>query len=127
MATPQEAARLAAETALVPLLYWTVTAGALARMAWSGEDGSQMTSDHPGGLGYPSLSAGPPQGSTWAEPPPESTPMSACEPMTAIVALVEGLRGSCPFAFFSKTAPCSSISWAMASLAWTAGVPGTAG
>src|ERR1700730_3422682 len=89
MATLEPAARVAAVAALVPSLYCTVAPGALTLIALSGDEGSQMTGDQPGGFGSPSLSPAPPMGVTCAEPPPESRAMSACEPITAIVIVVE--------------------------------------
>jgi hypothetical protein len=61
---------------------------AWATMAFSGEEGKYTaapTNDaEPEGGGGGGFTALPPGGSTWAESPPESTPTSACEPITAI-------------------------------------------
>ena len=51
MATFEEAASEAALAALVPSSNCTVAPGAWAWMALSGDDGSQITCDQPGGLG----------------------------------------------------------------------------
>ena len=51
IATLEEAASEAAVVALVPSLYATAALGAAARIACSGEDGSQITCDQPGSAG----------------------------------------------------------------------------
>src|SRR5215469_442090 len=112
MASDEDAARAAAVEAFVPSLNCTFAPGAKDLIAFSGEDGTQITGAQPGGFGLPSVSAGPPTGSTCAEPPPESTPMSECDPMTAIDGTLV-LSGSMPV-FFNRTAPCSSSSCAIA-------------
>src|SRR5512143_2109552 len=118
MATFEDAASAAAADASVPSLNCTLAPGAIARIAASGGDGSQTTCDQQGGQGKPSVSDAPPLGQTCAEPPPESTPISACEPMTAMEVRPAALSGSVP-SFFSSTAPCSSASCATASPAAT--------
>src|SRR5450432_410596 len=112
MATLEDAARAAAAAALVPSLYCTLAPGTLARIAFKGDEGSQIAGDQQGGHGLPSIRAAPPTGCTWAEPPPESTATSAFDPITAMDARFVA-SGSTPV-FFRRTAPCSSISWAMA-------------
>src|ERR1035437_6922834 len=53
-------------------------------MACRGDDGSHITCAQQGGQGKPSVRAGPPVGVTCAEPPPERTATSACDPMMAM-------------------------------------------
>ena len=92
MATLEVLARAAAATGFVPALYSTRAFGAFARIAFSGEEGNQTgprpkppnPRRGPPGAGGGGGTAFPPGGSTWAEPPPERTPTSACEPITAI-------------------------------------------
>src|ERR1035441_3243077 len=86
MATSDALASAAAAAGSVPALYSTLACGALARIAFSGEEGYQTA---PRDWAAPAAGAGgatalPPGGFTCAEPPPESTPASACDPMTAI-------------------------------------------
>src|SRR3954453_10399688 len=89
IATSDDAARAAAETESLPSLNLTVADGASLVMAVIGDDGIQMARAQHGGQGLlRSMSAGPPTGITCAEPPPEMTPMSACEPMIAIDLMV---------------------------------------
>ncbi len=51
IATLEVAASEAAVVALVPSLYCTFALGAAASIYWSGEDGIQITCDHPGTAG----------------------------------------------------------------------------
>src|ERR1039458_575116 len=86
IATSDAAASFAAAARSVPVSYSTLAFGAWPRIAFSGGDGCQ-TGPRPGtGL--------PPAASTWSEPPPESTPTSAWDPMTAIDFMVEAFRGN---------------------------------
>src|SRR5664279_5693275 len=99
MATSAVFAKAAAEAGSVPGSYWTFARGAAARMAFKGDVGNQMGSSHavlpfPGGM-----IAFPPGGSTWADPPPEIMPTSACVPITAMLAIFETSRGSCERSF----------------------------
>src|ERR1035438_10533978 len=106
MATSDAFARLAAAAASVPASYFTSACGALALIAFSGEERCQITrAKNPvlAGCG----TGLPPIGSTCAEPPPERTPTSACDPITAMV-LTRGARGNWPLAFFSRTIDCSA-------------------
>src|ERR1039457_5669342 len=114
MAICEAAANAAGVAGLVPGSNCTVALGAIARMACRGDDGSQITCAQQGGQGYLSVRAGPPVGTTCAEPPPERTATSACDPTMAMDFAAPALSGSCPPAFFSSTAPCSSASCAMA-------------
>src|ERR1700733_13716461 len=116
MATLEEAASRAAEVASLPSSNCTSTPGALTWIASRGEEGSQTTRAQQGGQGLPSVRAGPPTGYTWDEPPPESTAISACEPITAIDASFVPWRGSTPV-FCSRTAPFSYIPSATAASA----------
>src|SRR5690242_10491402 len=108
IATEDEAAKVAADDAFVPSLNCTFAPVAIAWIAFSGDEGSHTTADQPGTVGYTAGNGEPPTGCTCAEPPPESTATSACDPMTAIDATLV-LSGRTPV-FFSKTAPCSSSS-----------------
>jgi hypothetical protein len=60
-------------------------------------------------------SPAPPTGSTWEEPPPDSTPTSAWAPITAILRRFP-FSGSTP-SFFSSTVPASAAAWAILALA----------
>src|SRR6185436_14171648 len=99
IATSEFAASAAAAPALVPSLNVTDAEGAFPLIAFSGDDGCQTAGAQQGGHGVPSVSAGPPTGVTWADPPPESTPMSACDPITAIFVSPGPFNGSTPLFF----------------------------
>src|SRR5437667_191787 len=82
---------LAAAAGSSPELYVTRAFGAFARIAFRGEEGNQTVPPPkpPSRRGRPGRAGGggtafPPGGSTCAEPPPDSTPTSACDPITAI-------------------------------------------
>ena len=106
MATSEALASAAAVAGSAPSLYSTFAPGAFARIAFSGDEGNQ-TAGPPYRLGPP------PGGSTCADPPPESTPVSACDPISAMDLTSAALSGSWPPAFFSSTDACSAISWAV--------------
>ena len=136
-ATLEDCASAAAEAGFAPWSNCRLAPGALARIAARGEDGSKTwdalrqpapldpaeAGGHTGGR----VSAAPPVGATCAEPPPETTPTSACDPMTAIEPIFDASRGSWPAEFFSSTAPCSRASWAAAAPAAASSGPGTDG
>src|ERR1700732_2359069 len=78
-------------------------------MAFSGDVGNHMWACQvvlpcPGGM-----IALPPGGSTWADPPPEIMPTSACAPITAMLEILEASSGSCECSFLSSTMLCSAI------------------
>src|SRR5271170_1704362 len=85
-------------------------------MAFSGDDRSHTTDAQHGGHGVPWVNE-PPIGCTCAEPPPEITATSACDPITAIDCSADACSGNWFAEFFSSTAPCSSISCATAASA----------
>ena len=112
MATSALFARAAAESKFVPASNSTFAFGAFARMAFNGEVGNHTGCPHtvarfPGGM-----MTLPPGGSTCAEPPPESIPISACAPIRAMDLTFEASRGNCWPSFLSRTMLCSAICWA---------------
>ncbi len=106
IATSEAFASAAAEALSVPGLNSTFAFGACFWMYFIGDEGKYTVSPQfaPPGCGLIAL---PPGGSTCAEPPPESTPTSACDP---IIAIEPGdFSGSKLPEFFSSTMLSSAI------------------
>src|SRR5215470_18255574 len=108
MAISEDLARAAAEAGSVPALYSTLTLGAALRMNFSGEEGNHIGFCHSAEPGLGSI-AFPPGGSTCAEPPPERTPTSAWEQMTAMERTLSAESGRILSEFFRRTVLSSAI------------------
>src|SRR5512143_832492 len=103
MATSAVFAAAAAAAGSVPGSQVTFTPEARARIAFNGDDGYHTSASQRFVVG----TALPPGGSTCAEPPPEITPTSACEPITAID-FTAALSGNWLCSFFNSTEPSSA-------------------
>src|SRR3974390_1211445 len=108
MATSEDLARAAAAAASVPALYSTLALGAALRMNFSGEEGNHIGFCQSALPGFGSM-AFPPGESTCAEPPPERTPTSAWEPMTAMERTLSAERGRMLSEFLRSTVLSSAI------------------
>src|SRR6202167_2636519 len=102
MATCDAFANFAAATRSAPSLYSTAAWGALARMYFKGEEGNQ-TGCIQGEPPFRFVTGSPPGGSTCAEPPPDSTPTSACDRISAMDFTRAASSGNWLSAFFSST------------------------
>src|SRR6185437_15470544 len=102
IATSAVFAKAAAAALSVPGLNSTFAFGAWRRMYRRGDDGKYTTSCQLADPGWGSIAL-PPGASTCAEPPPESTPTSACEPTIAIEVDAEALSGRMLPEFLSRT------------------------
>src|ERR1039457_7357780 len=117
IATCEAFANAAAATVSAPSLYSTLAPGALARMYFSGEEGKYVGAPRrpppPRPACWSAAGGGatalPPGEFTCAEPAPESTPTSACDPITAIDFRVAALNGNWLPALFSSTIDSSAI------------------
>src|ERR1035438_5924440 len=113
MATWEALARAAAAALSVPWLNSTLALGALAWMNFIGEEGKYCAPPRPKPPPCASPAAGgtafPPGGATCADPPPEGTPTSACDPITAIDLTRATLSGNWLAEFFNRTMLSSSI------------------
>src|ERR1022692_2299615 len=114
MATCDAFASLAAAAGSLPSSYSTAACGALARMYFKGEEGNQAGRIH-GVPPFRWVTASPPGGSTCAEPPPERTPTSACDPISAMDFTRAASSGNWLPSFFSSTMDSSAICCASSS------------
>ena len=128
IATSESRASAAAAPGSEPSAKRTSAPGASSRIASSGDDGAQIGQRLPPGPSGSQLggTAGPPGGVTWDEPPPDSTPTSACSPMTAIEP-TDRLSGSIRSRFFSSTIERRAMRSVTRAPAATSIEPGPAG
>src|SRR5260370_8507026 len=106
MATCADFASDAAEEASVPASKRTMAPLACSRMYRKGDEGKYTASPHL--VGVAGRMAFPPGESTCAEPPPDSTPTSACAPITAMECTEAAFSGSVA-SFFNRTMLSSAI------------------
>src|ERR1700679_3773 len=104
IATCAFAAAFAASATSVPASKLTVAPSPACSFKYrSGDDGKYTAFPHSDPPGRP------PGASTCADPPPDSTPSSACPPITMIVFPSPAATGKIPPSFFSSTRLSSSI------------------